>query len=230
MYLIDPPLLLLVLNIFEYRLIKMYKPKIYIEKDQKKIWNFIEKYPFALVSGIDASGRQVATHVPLIVDEKKQFLQGHIMKNTDHYEAFVRNPQALVIFTGPNGYVSASWYKNPSAASTWNYMSVQIRGKLTFLNHQDFIQLMKRFTFKFEENNLNSKTIYENLPEDYRQKHMKAIAGFNIKIDSIEATFKLSQDRDEESFENILKTLKQKSHQEKWLADEMQLNRKSKQL
>jgi transcriptional regulator len=206
----------------------MYKPKIYIEKDENKIRDFIEHNPFALISGKDKLDRQVATQVPLLYDDKKQVLQGHIMKKTDHFEAFLKHPEVLVVFSGPNAYISASWYKQAHAASTWNYMSVQIRGKLTFLKQKDFVELMQKFTLKFENGNTDSPTVYQNIPEDYRRKHMKAIAGFNIKIESVEATFKLSQDKDIESFENILEKLKNKSYQEQWLAEEMKKNKSFK--
>lgn len=203
----------------------MYKPKIYTETDSSKIWNFIEEHPFAFITTSGASGQPVATQVPLIFSEDKKSLQGHIMKNTDHHKVFSENPRVLVVFSGPNAYISGSWYNKPHVASTWNYMSVQVQGKLSFLNENRFIEFMKRFTLKFEDNNKNSATYYDNIPEDYRKQHMQAITGFEISIDKIEATFKLSQDKDEPSFLNILKNLRQQSHKEQWLAEEMKKNR-----
>jgi len=202
----------------------MYKPKIYTETDSSKIWSFIEAHPFALLTTSDFSGKPVATQVPLILSEHKKSLQGHIMKHTDHHKAFLDNPQVLVVFSGPNAYISGSWYKNPKVASTWNYMTAQVHGKLTFLNDRYFIKLMKTFTLKFEKGNADSPTVYQNIPEEYRKQHMNAIAGFEIKIESVEATFKLSQDKNQESFKNILKELKNKSYQEQWLAEEMKKN------
>lgn len=203
----------------------MYKPKIYIETDSSKIWNFIEEHPFAFITSSDAAGQAVATQVPLIISEDKKSLLGHIMKQTDHHKAFVENPQVLVVFSGPNAYISGSWYSKPHVASTWNYMSVQVQGTLRFLEDEKFIELMKTFTLKFEGGDKSSPTFYNNIPEDYRKLHMQAITGFEIKIESVEATFKLSQDKDKESFNNILKELKNKPYQEQWLAEEMKRNR-----
>jgi transcriptional regulator len=205
----------------------MYKPKIYTEKDKTKINKFIESYPFAQITGVNAAGKPVATQVPLIFNNKKNSLQGHLMKNTDHHKTFLLNPAVLVVFTGPSAYISGSWYNKPNVASTWNYMSVQVQGKLYFLNEDRFIEFMKRFTLKFESGNKSSPTFYDNIPEDYRKQHMQAIAGFEINIEKIDATFKLSQDKDEESFDNIIKQLKQKTYKEQWLADEMKENRKN---
>jgi transcriptional regulator len=66
----------------------------------------------------------------MLVEERdgKLILHGHIMRKTDHHKAFHENPQALVVFTGPSSYVSATWYTNPHMGSTWNYMSVHLRG------------------------------------------------------------------------------------------------------
>jgi transcriptional regulator len=202
----------------------MYKPKIYTEKDKDKIATFIENNPFAVITGVAKNGMLVATQVPLIFDECRQNLQGHIMKATEHYKAFIENPEVLVLFSGANAYISASWYKPPYSASTWNYMSVQVKGKMKFLNATEFEKMMTRFTLKFENNNTNSPTYYDNLPLDYRKKHMEAIAGFTIEIESFEATFKLSQDKDKEHRDIIIKKLKEQSFKEQWLASEMQRN------
>ncbi len=204
----------------------MYKPKIYTENNKTKIAEFIENNPFAVITGVNKSAELTATQAPLIFDESKQKLLGHIVKQTEHYKAFVENPEVLVVFSGANAYISASWYKHPYSASTWNYMSVQVKGKMKFLNTAEFEKMMTRFTLKFENNNTNSPTYYKNLPLDYREKHMASIAGFTIEIESFEATFKLSQDKDKEHRDIIIKKLKEQSFKEQWLASEMQNNRR----
>lgn len=203
----------------------MYKPKIYTEKDKTKIWAFIERFPFALITTSDTSGKPVATQVPLIFDDNKEKFLGHLMKYTDHHKAFLQNPVVLAVFTGPNGYISGSWYSKPQVASTWNYMSVHVQGTIKFMNDKQLAELMKVFTLKFEDGNQNSPTFYDNIPNDYLKQHMQAISGFEMQIESIEATFKLSQDKDDNSFKNILKELNNKSYPEQSLAVEMQKNR-----
>src|SRR5829696_1604347 len=114
----------------------MYDLPYHKEKNEQVIKEFIGKYPFAFLSGCDAENRPVATQVPVFIEEKggKKILRGHIMKNTDHHKAFVENENVLVVFTGPHSYVSATWYKDPNQASTWNYMSVHAKGKIRFLD------------------------------------------------------------------------------------------------
>ncbi len=108
----------------------MYKFSYFKENDKQRMFDFIEQNPFAFMTGSFLSGNQVATQIPILLEERdgEIFLQGHIMRNTDHHKAFSENPQVLIVFTGPNCYVSASWYNNPQIGSTWNYMSVHIAG------------------------------------------------------------------------------------------------------
>src|SRR5687768_6286074 len=122
----------------------MYNFSYFKEKDQQVIRDFIEEHPFGFLTGSNSAGKPVATQVPMLLEERdgELFLQGHIMRNTDHHKAFVENPNALVVFTGPNAYVSASWYSNPQIGSTWNYMTVHINGPINFMTPDELIQLM----------------------------------------------------------------------------------------
>src|ERR1700755_3197637 len=108
----------------------MYSLPYFKENDEKEVLRFMHDHPFVTLCGSDASGKPVATQVPVLLKERDGFLflEAHIMKNTDHHKAFVQNPQALALFTGAHTYVSASWYSNPNQASTWNYVSVHATG------------------------------------------------------------------------------------------------------
>jgi len=183
----------------------------------------MEAYPFAFLTGSFLSGGQVATQVPILVEERngELFLQGHIMRNTDHHKAFMENPNALAVFTGPSSYVSASWYSNPHIGSTWNYMSVHINGQLNFMSDDELGQFMKKLTLKFEKGDTQSQTIYDNLPNEFLKKMMPAIAGFEIRADKVENVFKLSQNRDEESYDTIISKLEEQGGNSALIASEM---------
>jgi transcriptional regulator len=201
----------------------MYNFSYFKEKDKKAIVDLLEEYPFAFLTGSFLSGSQVATQVPILIEERngELFLQGHIMRNTDHHKAFMENPNALAVFTGPSTYVSASWYSNPQIGSTWNYMSVHVGGEMKFMPDDELIRFMKKLTLKFEKGNTRSQTIYDNLPEGFLKKMMPAIAGFEIKADKIENVFKLSQNRDEKSYLNIISKLEEQGGSAALVAQEM---------
>ncbi len=202
----------------------MYNFSYFKERDRQIIMDFIEENPFAFLTGSNLSGSQVATQIPVLIEEKQGdlILQGHIMRNTDHYKAFVENSNALVVFTGPNTYVSASWYSKPQIGSTWNYMSVHISGQINFMSDDELIQFMKKMTLKFEKGDSKSPTIYDNLPDEFLKKMMPAIVGFEIKADKVENVFKLSQNRDEKSYLNIISKLEEHGGNSALIAVEMQ--------
>ena len=207
----------------------MYNLPYFKEQDAEVVLQFMREHPFVFISGVDPNNKPVATQVPVFIDEKdgKLFLTGHIMRNTDHHKAFEQNPNVLAVFTGPHAYVSATWYDNPKQASTWNYMSVHAKGTLRFGDADALITVLKRLTLHYENNNAASSTVFDNLPIDYREKLMKAIIAFEVEISSIDNVFKLSQNRDERSYENIIEKLKQQAGDGKQIADIME-SRKSK--
>jgi transcriptional regulator len=205
----------------------MYNFSYFKEKDKQTILDFIEENPFAFLTGSYLTGGQVATQIPILIEERngELFLQGHIMRNTDHHKAFVENPNVLLVFTGPSCYVSASWYSNPQIGSTWNYMSAHIGGQINFMSNDDLIQFMRKLTLKFEKGNTQSLTFYDNLPDQFLNKMMPAIVGFEIKADKIDNVFKLSQNRDEKSYLNIISELEKQGGNNSIIATEMR-NRK----
>jgi transcriptional regulator len=207
----------------------MYHFSYFKEKDKQVLLDFMEEYPFAFLTGSFASGAQVATQVPLLIEERdgELYVQGHIMRNTDHHKAFIENPNALVVFTGPSCYVSASWYSDPQMGSTWNYMSVHIHGKVEFMSDEALITFMRKLTLKFENGNIDSQTIFDNLPATYTSNMMPAIVGFEIKAEKFDNVFKLSQNRDEQSYLNIITQLQKQGGYSAMIAEEMEKRLKS---
>lgn len=201
----------------------MYNLPYFKENDEKIILEFIHQHPFAFITGCDENNKPAATQVPVFIEERngKLYLTGHIMKQTDHHKAFEKNPNVLCVFTGSHTYVSACWYSNPHQASTWNYMSVHVKGKLKFLDEQELIAILKKTTLHFENENPDAPTVFHNLPEEYRNRLMKAIIAFEVEVAEINNVFKLSQNRDKESYHHIIEKLETQNADGKIIADEM---------
>ena len=201
----------------------MYNLPYFKEEDQSVVLEFMRTHPFVFLSGCDAQNKPVATQVPMFIDERdgKLFMSGHIMKQTDHHKAFLHNKNVLAVFTGPHTYVSASLYTDPRQASTWNYMSVHAKGVLSFQDDQELLKILRRTTSHFE-NNPDSPSLFDKLPPDYVQKLVKAIVSFEIEVTSIDNVFKLSQNRDEESYHSIMKKLQQSDEDSRQIAVEME--------
>jgi transcriptional regulator len=197
----------------------MYNLPYYKEQNAEEILQFVKEHPFAFLCGSDAENKPAATQVPVFIDEKdgNLFLSGHIMRNTDHHKAFEQNKNVLAVFTSPHTYVSATWYTKP-VGSTWNYMSVHAHGTIRFGDKDELISILKRLSLHFENNNAASTTVFDNLPAEYTERMMKAIVSFEIEINDLQHVFKLSQDRDEKSYDNIIQQLKQKDADAKTIA------------
>ncbi len=202
----------------------MYDLPEYKEKNGKVIKEFIDRHPFAFVSGCDPGNKPVATQVPVFIEEHdgKKILRGHMMKNTDHHKAFLYNENVLVVFTGDHTYVSGTWYSNPYTPSTWNYMSVHAKGIIRFLDDDALESVLRKTTLHFEDQNKNSTTAFDNLPAELIQKLMKAIVAFEIEVTDMNHVFKLSQDRDKQSYHNIIEKLKEQGGAGSVIAGEME--------
>jgi transcriptional regulator len=201
----------------------MYDLPYFKEKDPEKVKAFIREQPFAFLAGCDEANHPVVTQVPVFIDEKvgKLFLTGHIMKNSDHHKAYLHNPNVMAVFSGPHTYVSATWYDDPVQASTWNYISVQAKGRIRFGDMEELTGVLKRLTLHYENNNTDSATIFDNLPQEYRERLMKAIVPFEIEITQMDNVFKLSQNRNEKSYFNIMNKLEAQGQDGKYIAGKM---------
>ncbi len=186
----------------------MYNLPYFKANNENEVINFMHQHPFITLTGVDANNQPVATHVPILMEERdeKLFLQGHIMKQTDHHRAIIQNPNVLAVFTSVHTYISASWYKDPKQGGTWNYQTVHAKGNLKFLNEEALLNILKRITDHFE-NNPSSPSLVEHLEPEYINRLIKAIVAFEIEVTEIGHVFKLSQNRDKESYTNIITQL-----------------------
>ncbi len=206
----------------------MYNLPHFKEPDEQLVLAFVKQHPFAMLIGVDAEQQPVATQVPLLIDQRgdKLYFTGHIHRKTDHHRAFEANSNVLAVFSGPHTYVSASWYETKEVASTWNYMSVHAKGTLHFLNEHELLEILKQTTTLFE-NNPHSPALVEKMPVDYIKKNMKAIIGFEIEVKELNHVFKLSQNHDKKTYENIIHELKKQGGDAEEIAKQMD-ERKSK--
>lgn len=200
----------------------MYKFSYYTEQDQQTVIEFMKANAFAFITGTGEK-YPVATQIPVSVQIKDGniILQGHMMRKTDHHLAFEKNNNVLVLFTGPHCFVSASWYTNPAVGSTWNYMTVHAKGKMSFMDEAGTLAAVKAISDTYE--GTESAGAYDKLPEAYIDQMVKAIVGFTIEVESLDNVFKLSQNRDDASKKNIIAQLKKRGDDNSvMIAEEME--------
>jgi transcriptional regulator len=185
----------------------MYDIPYFKAAHPEEVLAYMKAHPFALICGADSNRSPVATHIPVLFENRddRLYLQGHFMKKQDHTNAFMKYPDALVVFSGAHTYVSASWYENKQIASTWNYQSVQASGLVRFQDNAFLLNLITRLTETFEVP--GSPSLVQKMDPAYVQQMMQAIVAFEMEVISIRHVFKLSQNRDEKSRENIVTQL-----------------------
>ena len=186
----------------------MYDIPYFKSNNHQEVIDFMQANPFVTICGVDENGFPVATHIPVLikVENEKIIISGHVMRKQDHSNAFEKNKNVLVIFSAPSAFVSADWCTAKNMASTWNYQTVHVCGSIDIKDNVHLRQLLTDLTLHFEKDS-ESPTQVKNLSEEYMEQNMKAIYSFDIVVKDLQHVFKLSQNRDEASQENIQKEL-----------------------
>lgn len=197
----------------------MYIQNRYSVKDQADIIAFLHAHPFGTVVTHDGD-KPIATHVPLRFDEANGQLTTHVSKANPQWRT-IENQTVLVIFQGPDAYVSASWYGHEDV-STWNYQAVHVYGRATILNESELIEELAGLLHEHEGEGADAVR-WEALSEPVKRQ-MHGVVGFRIDITDIQATFKLSQNRSDVDHDRIVSEL-EKRHEP--IADVMRRHRKS---
>lgn len=185
---------------------KMYTPDLYKNENPEEIRTFLKENSFGILIN-QTHGKLCATHIPIELEinaDGKEILQGHISKLNTQAEGFSENDQVLAIFTGPHSYISSSWYDHENVP-TWNYIAVHVYGKIKIVDYDTAVAQLKKLVDKYEVNSANPVRI-----EDLSVKTMRearGIFGFEIEIEEIQATKKLSQNRDDHNYQNIITEL-----------------------
>jgi transcriptional regulator len=187
----------------------MYIPKLYREEDESKILEFLRQNEFATLVTYDGS-KPVASHLLMEIVQKGEdlFVNGHMSRANSQWKLFETNPEVLVIFHGPHTYISPTWYNHVNVP-TWNYQSVHVYGMPRLITgYNESYALLKRLIDRHESSGTYKM---ETLPPDFVEKEIKGIMAFQIAVTQVEANYKLSQNRDNESYWNVVSHLEQRT-------------------
>lgn len=201
----------------------MYIPKYYKISSINEIEEFIQKNSFGTLV-TTKQGRPIATHIPLYIEKNNNeghyYITGHMAYGNPQWKTFEEIEEVLVMFQGPHAYISSSWY-NHENVPTWNYQAVHIYGKAEILKKEELIEALSKMLSKYEGHR-EKPVLWNTLSPELLEAEIKGIVGFKIKVQEVQAAYKLSQNRDEEDKKNIVHKLHEEenvnSHQ---LADVM---------
>ena len=187
----------------------MYVPKTFEAPSIEHVRTFVEDNGFAtLVSA--TSGDIMATHTPLMIETTgdEEFLIGHIARGNQQHHAFGNDLPLLAIFMEQHSYISSSWYDHINVP-TWNYIAVHIKGTTTIVEGDQLKQSLANLVSKYEAKDSSGFSI-DQMPDEMLKREMNGIVGFRMRIDTIEASYKLSQNRHDKDYQHIISKLRER--------------------
>ncbi|PLT27884.1 FMN-binding negative transcriptional regulator [Peribacillus deserti] len=189
----------------------MYIPKYYKVTDINEITEFVQTNSFGTIV-TTVQGKPIAAHVPLLFNQQGEdyYITGHLAYGNPLWKTLETSENVLVIYQGPHAYISSSWYEHENVP-TWNYQSVHIYGTASLLNEQELKQDLTLLLQKYE-NHRENPVLWEKLSPKLLEKELKGIVGFKIKVQEIQAAYKLSQNRNETDYLNIVDRLEKEGH------------------
>jgi transcriptional regulator len=180
----------------------MYTPRSFVESDLPTLFDYIDAHPLGIL--VSATTEQLAaTHLPLILDRSHGpygTLCGHLARANPQARATSSAAmEALVIFTGPDAYITPQWYatkrETGRVVPTWNYVAVHAYGRLCLHEDSEFLRdHLERLTHRHEDGRASPWRV-SDAPADYIAQQMKAIVGFSVEIERLEGKWKMSQNR-----------------------------------
>jgi transcriptional regulator len=200
----------------------MYTPKIYQDNDFESIRKFIQENGFGILVSL-TEGQLWATHIPMMLSEDGTKLIGHMSRGNKQWKDF-GTQEVMAIFSGPHTYISSSWYDHENVP-TWNYLAIHIYGSINILDGDELYKALDDLTNKYEKASEKPISMSTMSPE-YVKRAMKGTVGFEVTITRVEATKKLSQNRDDKNHEAIVGQLEKRGdHDSKAIAELMKANR-----
>src|SRR5690606_23915486 len=132
--------------------------------------------------------------------------------------------EVLIMFQGSHAYISSSWYEQENVP-TWNYQAVHVYGEAQVLDEEELKHDLTRLLQTYEKHRENA-VLWDKLSPALLEKEMKGIVGFKVKVNEIQAAYKMSQNRNDTDYRNIVEQLqKEENPDSKQMAEEMKKRR-----
>ena len=202
----------------------MYQPSHFVENRPEVLHRLILGHPFGLLVTDGASGL-AANGVPFVVDADPVggpgLLRAHVARANPVWKQARTDRDSLVVFQGPQGYVSPAWY--PSKAEhgkvvpTWNYIVAQARGPVRFIDDRDWLHaFVTRLTDVHESERAMTEGgrgapawAVTDAPADYVETMLRAIIGVELRLSSLVGKWKVSQNRSRADRDGVADALAQ---------------------
>lgn len=194
---------------------RLYLPKHFIQSDQRRLRQLVESNSFATILSYPRDEKPFINHLPIIFSSspgEENVLIGHMARRNPQWQHFLSNSESSIIINGPHTYITPAWYRSGKDVPTWNYVVAHLHGKMELVESFDAqLEILKQLSYFFEK---QSPIPWEfELPEDLLEESelTSAIISFKFHIETVEAKFKLSQNRSPEDRQGIIDGLSARS-------------------
>ena len=187
----------------------MHPAPIYRQTDELALLAELERQPFCLIAA-SVAGRPMIAHAPVIQAraEGRLCLEFHLSARNPMAEALADGFDAIIVSLGPDAYVSPDWYGQPDTVPTWDYVSVEAEGRVTQMGSNDTLGQLTALTAMMEAP-LAPKPPWtlDKVSAPRMEALRRGLVGGRMRIDRLEGTFKLSQDKDAAAQAGVLAAL-----------------------
>lgn len=169
--------------------------------DRDLLESLIEEIGFGMVFLTTPDGPRVA-HTPLLStgDGAVQF---HLSRG-NALTRYLNGETALVTINGPDGYVSPRWYADSAQVPTWNYIALELEGRVRRMDEDGLLGLLTALSDQQEARVIGGKPwTMDKMPADKLRKMMAAIVGFELEVQAWRPTLKLSQNKPADERERV---------------------------
>ena len=186
----------------------MYVPDHFREDRPDVLHDAVRRIGFAtlVTQGLEAN------HLPMLL--KDGVLRGHVARANPVWKE--GGGEALAIFLGPHAYVSPNWYPSKAetgkAVPTWNYLTVQARGSIAWIQDGDWLRAHVTALSDLHEAGRTAPWAIGDAPAGYIDSLLRAIVGFELIVAKLEGKWKLSQNRDAADRAGVRDGLAQDGH------------------
>lgn len=193
----------------------VYIPNSFAERDVDALFAFIEAHPFATVVTTAPTDGLIATHLPLVLSRDTGptgILMGHFARANPHSRAAASGPvSALVMFLGPDAYITPMWYQTKEETGrvvpTWNYVAVHAHCTMHLVDDPSDLRVHLESLTHQHESSRSQRWRVSDAPDDYVSTQMKAIVGVRLEIERLEGKWKMSQNRSEADIAGVIRGL-----------------------
>jgi transcriptional regulator len=190
----------------------MYQPDHFRVDDLAPMHALLRGRPLAaLVSG-GAEGLY-ASHMPTVLKDDGPYgvVEFHLARANPHWKTLAECTEALMIFQGPDGYITPNWYpskaEHEKVVPTWNYAVVHAYGRPEMTQDADWLQRHVAELTAQQEKTEAKPWALTDAPETYVKAMLCGIVGFRFAITRLEGKWKMSQNREMQDRDGVAKGL-----------------------